>query len=191
MSPTSPTTPRCSSSFRRCWRRLRRRRSRRIEPPPPTPPPPAVAAAAEPRHRRCPALPVAASAERPSRPEPPESERERLERVLKFVARQEPRLRWAVGIREDGSTLLVTDLAHGWIPPGINLPADIRFWNPADAPATRPTLLGRTTLVGDLCAGRSAGLGDRLRGHRHLVAAPRAAGGRRPRLGARRGDALA
>src|SRR5947209_358190 len=47
-----------------------------------------------------------------SPPEPPESDRERLERVLKFVARQEPGVRWAVGIREDGSTLLVTDLAH-------------------------------------------------------------------------------
>ena len=49
-----------------------------------------------------------------------ESEQERLERLLKFVARQEPGLRWAVGVRDDGTTLLVTDLAHGWIPPGVN-----------------------------------------------------------------------
>jgi len=80
-----------------------------------------------------------------SPPEPPESDRERLERVLKFVARQEPGVRWAVGIREDGSTLLVTDLAHGWIPPGINLPADIQLLEPGRRTGNAATLLGRTT----------------------------------------------
>ena len=77
--------------------------------------------------------------------EPAESERERLERLLKFVARQEPGLRWTVGTREDGTTLLVTDLAHGWIPPGITLPADIRLLEPGRRTGTAAALLGQTT----------------------------------------------
>jgi hypothetical protein len=105
--------------------------------PPIDPPPPPVVQPPE-RHD-------AAVAETPEPAEPPESERERLERVLKFVARQEPGLRWAVGIREDGSTLLVTDLAHGWIPPGINLPADIQLLQPGRRTGNAATLLGRTT----------------------------------------------
>lgn len=47
-----------------------------------------------------------------------ESDEQRAQRLLGFVARQEPGLRWAVGVLADGSTLLVTDIAHGWIPPG-------------------------------------------------------------------------
>jgi len=82
-------------------------------------------------------------------PEPPaesESERERLERLLKFVARQEPGLRWAVGNREDGTTLLVTDLAHGWIPPGITLPAEVRLLRPDRRRGNAAALLGQTTM---------------------------------------------
>ena len=82
-------------------------------------------------------------------PEPPaesESERERLERLLKFVARQEPGLRWAVGNREDGTTLLVTDLAHGWIPPGITLPAAVRLLGPDRRTGNVAALLGQTTM---------------------------------------------
>jgi Family of unknown function (DUF5631)/Family of unknown function (DUF5632) len=82
-------------------------------------------------------------------PEPPaesESERERLERLLKFVARQEPGLRWAVGNREDGTTLLVTDLAHGWIPPGITLPAEVRLLGPDRRTGNGAALLGQTTM---------------------------------------------
>ena len=75
-----------------------------------------------------------------------ESQRERLERLLKFVARQEPGLRWAVGDREDGTTLLVTDLAHGWIPPGLRLPADVRLLEPARRGGTAAGLLGATTM---------------------------------------------
>ncbi len=89
--------------------------------------------------------------------EPAESERERLERVLKFVARQEPGLRWAVGIREDGSTLLVTDLAHGWIPPGLKLPADVRLLEPGRRGGTAANLLGRTTLLGTYAPGDPLG----------------------------------
>ncbi|MDT5276942.1 MAG: hypothetical protein QOG95_3874 [Mycobacterium sp.] len=76
----------------------------------------------------------------------PEADRERLERLLKFVARQEPGLRWAIGNREDGTTLLVTDLAHGWIPPGITLPAEIRLLEPGQRSGNAAALLGRTTL---------------------------------------------
>jgi Family of unknown function (DUF5631)/Family of unknown function (DUF5632) len=78
--------------------------------------------------------------------EPAESEPDRLERLLKFVARQEPGLRWAVGTREDGTTLLVTDLAHGWIPPGITLPAEVRLLEPDRRTGTAVALLGQTTL---------------------------------------------
>ena len=69
----------------------------------------------------------------PNVPEPVESEAddERLARLLEFVARQEPGLRWAVGDRADGTTVLLTDLAHGWIPPGVVLPADVELLPPA------------------------------------------------------------
>jgi hypothetical protein len=76
----------------------------------------------------------------------PEPERERLERLLKFVARQEPGLRWAVGNREDGTTLLVTDLTHGWIPPGITLPSDVRLLAPHRRTGNAAALLGQVTL---------------------------------------------
>ena len=75
-----------------------------------------------------------------------ESERERLERLLKFVARQEPGLRWAVGNRADGTTLVVTDLAHGWIPPGITLPADVRLLEPDRRTGNAAALLRQTTV---------------------------------------------
>jgi hypothetical protein len=89
--------------------------------------------------------------------EPAESERERLERLLKFVARQEPGLRWAVGAREDGTTLLVTDLAHGWIPPGITLPADVRLLVPGRRTGTAAALLGQTTLSAKYAPGDPLG----------------------------------
>jgi hypothetical protein len=89
--------------------------------------------------------------------EPAESERDRLERLLKFVARQEPGLRWAVGTREDGATLLVTDLAHGWIPPGITLPAEVRLLEPARRTGTAAALLGQTTLTAKYAPGDPLG----------------------------------
>ena len=89
--------------------------------------------------------------------EPPESEPDRLERLLKFVARQEPGLRWAVGTREDGTTLLVTDLAHGWIPPGITLPAEVSLLEPARRTGTAAGLLGQTTLTAKYAPGDPLG----------------------------------
>lgn len=46
-----------------------------------------------------------------------------LARQLTFVVRQAPRVAWVAGMREDGSTVMATDVAHGWIPPRLVLPA--------------------------------------------------------------------
>lgn len=59
-----------------------------------------------------------------------ESDEERLRRLLALVVRQEPRLNWAIADRDDGTTVLVTDLAHGWIPSDIALPAGVRLLEP-------------------------------------------------------------
>ncbi|HZE16039.1 MAG TPA: DUF5632 domain-containing protein [Mycobacterium sp.] len=75
----------------------------------------------------------------------PEADSERLLRLVKFVARQEPGLRWAVGNREDGTTVLVSDLAHGWIPCGITLPAAVRLLEPQRRSGNAATLLGPVT----------------------------------------------
>jgi hypothetical protein len=89
--------------------------------------------------------------------EPTESDAERLARLLKFVARQEPGLRWAVGIRDDGSTVLVTDLAHGWIPSGLTLPADVQLLEPARRTGNARALLGPTTLSATYAPGDPLG----------------------------------
>ncbi|VDM89271.1 hypothetical protein MB901379_02844 [Mycobacterium basiliense] len=60
------------------------------------------------------------------------AEQQRLRRIVEAVARQEPGLTWAAGLRADGqTTLLVTDLAGGWIPPDIRLPAHVTLLEPA------------------------------------------------------------
>lgn len=59
------------------------------------------------------------------------AEQQRLQRIVDAVARQEPRLSWAAGLRDDGTTtLLVTDLAGGWIPPHVRLPAHVTLLEP-------------------------------------------------------------
>ncbi|HTX97951.1 MAG TPA: DUF5632 domain-containing protein [Mycobacterium sp.] len=75
------------------------------------------------------------------------SDGDRLNRLLEFVVRQEPRLNWAVGDRVDGSTVLVTDLAHGWIPSGITLPAGVRLLEPERRTGSAATMAGDTTRV--------------------------------------------
>jgi hypothetical protein len=122
-------------------------------PPPPAPEPPAAEATsrhAEPEDdtELTRQLPVA---------ETGESQGERLERLLKFVARQEPGLRWAVGIRDDGTTLLVTDLAHGWVPPGITLPDEVRLLEPGRRKGTASALLGQTALLATYAPGDPLG----------------------------------
>lgn len=48
------------------------------------------------------------------------------------MARQEPAIAWAVGtLDDDTTTLLTTDLAGGWIPPHVKLPAGITLLAPA------------------------------------------------------------
>ncbi len=78
------------------------------------------------------------------------AEQQRLRRILDTVARQEPGLSWAAGLRDNGqTTLLVTDLAGGWIPPHIRLPAHITLLEPAPRRrhATVTDLLGATTVA--------------------------------------------
>jgi len=71
----------------------------------------------------------------------------RLQRLVDFVARQEPRLRWAAGDRTDRSTVLVTDLASGWIPPGIEIPSVVQLLDPADRRGDIESLLGEVTVA--------------------------------------------
>ncbi|QEN16755.1 DUF5631 domain-containing protein [Mycolicibacterium sp. ELW1] len=83
--------------------------------------------------------------EPPATPEPPPAPvpgDRQLESVLEFVARQEPGLRWAAGERADGTTVLVTDLAHGWIPSGIAVPAGVGLLPPARRRGRVGELLG-------------------------------------------------
>ena len=55
-----------------------------------------------------------------------------LQRKVSAVARQAPQLTWAVGLRDDGvTTVLATDLADGWIPPAVKLPAGLSLLDPA------------------------------------------------------------
>ena len=72
----------------------------------------------------------------------PEDDDHRLARLLEFVARQEPGLRWAVGDRADGTTLVVTDLAHGWIPAGVRLPGGVELLAPGRRGGRVADLLG-------------------------------------------------
>ena len=48
-------------------------------------------------------------------------------------------------MRDDGSTVLVTDLAYGWIPPGIALPAGVDVLPPGRRTGSVRALLGATT----------------------------------------------
>lgn len=101
---------------------------------------------------------VVATARRAEKPTAgTESDADRLSRILEFVVRQEPRLHWAVGKRVDGAMLLVTDLAHGWIPSGITLPVGVRLLEPE--PRT-----GRVSaLIGDTVRAVTYAPGDSLR----------------------------
>jgi hypothetical protein len=56
---------------------------------------------------------------------------QRCDDLLVCVARQEPRLRWAVAANGDEPALLVTDLAGGWVPPQVRTPRGVRLLPPA------------------------------------------------------------
>jgi Family of unknown function (DUF5631)/Family of unknown function (DUF5632) len=72
---------------------------------------------------------------------------QRLQRLLDAVARQEPTLRWAIGDRDDGTTVLTTDLASGWIPPDIEIPTGVILLPPGHRHPDLATMLGETTLT--------------------------------------------
>jgi hypothetical protein len=69
----------------------------------------------------------------------------RLQRLVDSVARQEPRLRWAAGEQPDGTTILVTDLASGWIPPNIAVPSVVTLLEPGDRRGDIEALLGQVS----------------------------------------------
>lgn len=73
--------------------------------------------------------------------------RARLQRLVESVARQQPELAWAAGDGPDNTTVLVTDLASGWIPPGVELPAVVTLLEPARRRGDLETLLGEVTLA--------------------------------------------
>nr|WP_240163353.1 DUF5631 domain-containing protein [Mycolicibacterium sphagni] len=79
---------------------------------------------------------------------------QRLQRLLDAVARQEPQLRWAIGEREDGATVLTTDLASGWIPPHVEIPTGIKLLAPRARTRTLEALLGETTLTATYTPGQ-------------------------------------
>ncbi|MBV8787203.1 MAG: DUF5631 domain-containing protein [Mycobacterium sp.] len=100
------------------------------------------------QHEEPEAAAVAAATQRIEKPvAATESDIDRLSRILEFVVRQEPRLHWAVGDRVDGATLLVTDLAHGWVPSGITLPAGVRLLEPEQRTGRVSALIGDTARV--------------------------------------------
>jgi Family of unknown function (DUF5631)/Family of unknown function (DUF5632) len=86
-----------------------------------------------------------------------ESDDERLRRLLAFVVYQEPRLNWAIGDRSDGTTVLVTDLAHGWIPPGIAIPAGVRLLEPERRTGKVSKLVGESRRTRTYSPGDSLG----------------------------------
>ena len=67
--------------------------------------------------------------------------RNRLTRLLAAVVVQEPDLRWAVGEMPNGTAVLVTDLAYGWIPPHVGIPAGVRLLEPGIRNADLTALL--------------------------------------------------
>jgi Family of unknown function (DUF5631)/Family of unknown function (DUF5632) len=101
---------------------------------------------------------VAAPPPEPQKPSAPaESDEERLRRLLAFVVHQEPRLNWAVGDRAAGTTVLVSDLAHGWIPPGIALPEGVRLLEPERRTGKVSALAGETLRILTYAPGDSLG----------------------------------
>jgi hypothetical protein len=80
----------------------------------------------------------------------------RLRRLLDSVARQQPVLRWGIGDREDGSTVLATDLASGWIPPHIDIPVGVQLLEPGRRDTDLVTLLSEATMTETYEPGRDA-----------------------------------
>jgi hypothetical protein len=79
--------------------------------------------------------------------------RTRLQRLVAAVAGQQPRLAWAVGDRADDTTVLVTDLASGWIPPGIEIPSAVTLLEPERRRGDLESLLGEVKVAAATEAG--------------------------------------
>jgi hypothetical protein len=77
------------------------------------------------------------------------AEQQRLQRLVDAVARQAPGLAWAAGLRDDGTTLLVTDIGCGWIPPNVKIPVGV---NRLLEPALRRSDAGALDLLGAVTA---------------------------------------
>jgi hypothetical protein len=73
--------------------------------------------------------------------------KDRLQRLVEAVARQQPRLNWAIGDLADGTTLLATDLASGWIPTGVEIPTGVKLLAPSARTGDLEAILGPTTLA--------------------------------------------
>lgn len=73
-------------------------------------------------------------------------DRTRLRRLLEAVARQCPTVRWAIGERADGSTVITTDLAGGWVPPHVRIPHGVSLLGPANRSGDARTLPDATDL---------------------------------------------
>jgi hypothetical protein len=73
------------------------------------------------------------------------TDRAGLQQLVNTVARQEPRLAWAAGTHRDGSTVLVTDLCSGWIPPEVAVPRSVGTRRPACRRGDLEALLGDVT----------------------------------------------
>lgn len=106
---------------------------------------------------------AAAAPEEPAAPGEPaaplavESADERLRRLLAFVVHQEPRLNWAIGDRPDGTTVLVTDFAHGWVPPDIALPEGVRLLEPEQRTGKVSALVGENVRIVTYAPGDALG----------------------------------
>jgi hypothetical protein len=83
-----------------------------------------------------------------------------MQRLLAFVVRQEPGLSWAVGDKPDGETVLVCDIAHGWIPPDIALPDGVRLLEPERRSGKIRALIGETTCAASYVPGDVLGRSD-------------------------------
>jgi hypothetical protein len=77
------------------------------------------------------------------------AEQQRLQHIVDAVARQAPGLAWAVGRREDGTTLLVSGIGCGWIPPSVKIPVGV---NRLLEPALRRSDVGVLDLLGVVTA---------------------------------------
>ena len=73
-------------------------------------------------------------------------EQQQLDDKVAAVARQEPRVAWAAGLRDDRTTVMVTDLASGWIPPHVQLPGGVKLLEPVRRRGDVSDLLGTVVL---------------------------------------------